>query len=394
MAFTINDADNILRTYYLDAVVEQLDKRISPFYSKIKKSTEQVYGKNARVIFSNFLSGGVSAGLETGDLPKSSSTKYTEISVPLKNLYGTIEISDKAIRAAQSDPNAVINLLNAEMENLINASAYNFGRMLMGDGTGKLGEGKVMYDEWIVFDHPAQYFFEGMLVDFYDYDGNPVEGHQGLKVAVVDVLNNRVSFEGFTMTNEKFSQGAVAYVQGSKDNEIIGLGALFDESKTTLYGLDKASHPWLNAHVRGIGSNITALKIQQIIDAIYAQSRKEVDLIITTPGVLRSIMESASLNRQFNSVNLELGYNALTYNGIPIVADPFCERNRMYFLNTGSFVFHQLCDWQWMEGEDGRILKQIPGKPMYTATLVKYGELICTCPAAQAMVHNVFEDEY
>ena len=392
MAFTINDADNILRSYYLDAVVEQLDKRISPFYSKIKKSTEQVYGKNARVIFSNFLSGGVSAGLETGDLPKSSNTKYTEINVPLKNLYGTIEISDKAIRAAQSDPNAVINILNAEMESLINASAYNFGRMLMGDGTGKLGEGKARSDGWITFDQPVYSFFEGMLVDFYDYDGNPVEGHQGLRVADTDILNNRVAFEDFSMTSEEFTQGAVAYVQGSRDNELLGLRALFDESKTTIYGLDKASHAWLNPYKKNVGLTPSALVMQQVIDAVYDKSRKDVDLIVTTPGVRRKIIETAGANRQFNTVNIDLGYNTLTFNGIPIVADPFCDSNKMYFLNTDSFVFHQLCDWQWMEGEDGRILKQIPGKPMYTATLVKYGELICTCPAAQGLLYNVEED--
>ena len=53
---------------------------------------------------------------------------------------------------------------------------------------------------------------------------------------------------------------------------------------------------------------------------------------------------------------------------------------------------HQLCDWQFLEGEDGRILKQVAGKPVYTATLVKYADLICLKPIGQAMLSGITED--
>ena len=50
-----------------------------------------------------------------------------------------------------------------------------------------------------------------------------------------------------------------------------------------------------------------------------------------------------------------------------------------------------LCDWQWLENEDGKILKQIAGKPVYTATLVKYAELVCSRPFGQGMLTGVEE---
>lgn len=90
-------------------------------------------------------------------------------------------------------------------------------------------------------------------------------------------------------------------------------------------------------------------------------------------------------------MQLEGGFTALSYNGIPIVADRFCPDGTMYFLNTDDFALHQLCDWQWLEGEDGKILKQIPGKPVYSVTLVKYAELMCYRPAGQAMVTGISE---
>ena len=35
---------------------------------------------------------------------------------------------------------------------------------------------------------------------------------------------------------------------------------------------------------------------------------------------------------------------------------------------------------RWLEDEDGKILKQVPGKAAYSATLVKYAELVCRKP--------------
>ena len=85
------------------------------------------------------------------------------------------------------------------------------------------------------------------------------------------------------------------------------------------------------------------------------------------------------------------GAKAITFNGIPVVADRFCPDGTMYLLNTDDFRLHQLCDWQWLEGENGRILAQVPGKPVYTATLVKYAELMCSRPCGQAVLTGITE---
>jgi hypothetical protein len=52
---------------------------------------------------------------------------------------------------------------------------------------------------------------------------------------------------------------------------------------------------------------------------------------------------------------------------------------------------HQLCDWQWLEGDDGKVLNKLPGKPVYNATLVKYAELMCYNPGGQGMLSEIME---
>ena len=63
----------------------------------------------------------------------------------------------------------------------------------------------------------------------------------------------------------------------------------------------------------------------------------------------------------------------------------------MFLLDTKEFNMHQLCDWKWLESEDGRVIKQTLNKPTYQATLVKYADLICNKPAGQAKLSNVKE---
>ena len=105
-----------------------------------------MWGKEIRRLAQYGINGGIGAGTEDGTLPAAAGNNYDQFVLTLKNLYGTIEISDKAVRASENNVGAFVNLLNAEMEGLLKASSFNFGRMLFGDGNGTLG--KVYYSEF------------------------------------------------------------------------------------------------------------------------------------------------------------------------------------------------------------------------------------------------------
>ena len=69
--------------------------------------------------------------------------------------------------------------------------------------------------------------------------------------------------------------------------------------------------------------------------------------------------------------------------------DRFVEDDVLYLLDTSKFTLHQLCDWEWIEGDGGKILRQKAGYPAYTATLVKYADLICDQPNGQAKFSGI-----
>ena len=391
MAVNLTNADNALKTLYLDAISYQLDNGVNPFLAAINKTTNDVYGKEVRKLAIYGMNGGIGAGTEEGALPKASGNNYAQFVTTLKNLYGVIEISDKAIRASESSSGAFVSLLNSEMEGLIKASRFNFGRMLFGDGSGKLAELIEIVDNKIKVDSTRN-LMEGMIVDFRADSGLPHYGYSARQINYIDRDTNEIMLVDHYSDYREFELGSIITLQDSLNNEITGIGRLFDSTKTDLYGLSKTEHPWLKPYVKEKAGEIDELAIQTALDAIEERSGKSVNFIICSWGVRRALQKLFAQNKRFvETMELEGGFKAMSYNGIPIVADRFCPAGTMYLLNTNDFTLHQLCDWQWLSDDDGRVLKQVPGKPVYTATLVKYADLICSQPNGQGCISGITE---
>lgn len=392
---TLSTADNALKEVYLGVVSNQLNTSINPLLTKINQTTSDVWGKEIRKLAPYGINGGIGAGKEDGELPASAGNNYAQFVLTLKNLYGRIEISDKAIRASENSSGAFVNLLNSEMDGLIKASAFNFGRMLYGDGTGFLATISSNTTTSLVVDSVIN-LIEGMVVDIVTAAGDTIKS--SIRITSIDRKNKTVSF-ATSIASEAGSYDGFEYklcVQGSYNNEITGLGAIFKDTGS-LYGLNRANYSWMIPYIKDISvsstsQDITDVAMQTAIDELEECANSKVDFIVCSSGVKRNYQNYlASYRRNVDVMNLEGGFKALSYNGIPVISDRFVPANTMYLLNTSEFNLHQLCDWKWIEGEDGRVIKQTPGKPTYQATLVKYADIICNKPSGQAKITGIAE---
>ena len=97
---SLQTAENVLRDVYLGILGNQLNCNNCPLLGKIKQTSSDVYGKEIFVL--SRING-----------------KQYQLRSELADIYGKIEITDKAIRCSQNSAGAFVNLLNAEMENLI-----------------------------------------------------------------------------------------------------------------------------------------------------------------------------------------------------------------------------------------------------------------------------------
>ncbi len=368
---TIANADKALKTYYLDAISAQLDS-ISPFYAAIDKHSAEVYGKEVKVAVVKGDNSRVVAGAEDGDLPAAGQNRYINLTSTLKNIYGTIDISDKALRAAKNSEGAFVDLVNAEMEGLISSAKVNFSRMLYGDGTGFLCNFTSVTDGKLGVSGTNN-LIEGMMVDVYTTSAGVDKLSD--KIIAIDRVNNKVTLQ----TNPTVTTGYL-YNQGSRNKELTGLKAIFSSSGD-LYGIPRSSIPSL---VPRFYSNVGALSdvtIQEHIDRVENFSNCKIDFIALSNEAKYSYLDFlASYKRNVDYMTTDTGFKAISFGGVPMVFERFVDSGEMYMMDTSTLKLHQLCDWRFLETENGNILHQAQDKPVYSATLVKYCDLICNKP--------------
>jgi len=381
---TVSSAENVLKDVYLGVIANQINNKTNPLFNRIKRSTRNIAGKEVRFVAPIGINGGIMAGTETSDLPDGVETPYLSFSAPLKNLYGRFEISDKAIKCSSSDVGSFVNLLQDSMDSLVRASQFNLGRMLYGDGTGEITLVKTSNDEFIVDNIEA--IAPGMYVDVVQ------NGTQyGTKVLVKDV--NR--FSKVVTLDQKpsdmgVSTGARFYVHGSRGNEIIGLKGI--AKNDTLYGVNRSEYPIMKSQaINAYNSGIVFDEeyVQSVIDGL--ERNGTMVNFINCSYELKSLYQKylTLYNKNISYTTLDEGMTVMTHVGIPMVPTNLIKSGECYFLNTNDFTFYELGDWKWLEDEAGRVLKQHPTKPTYSATLVKYTELICQKPNGLAYCYDL-----
>lgn len=377
---TLQTADSILKSVYLDVIVDQINLKTNPFYAAIKKGDENVVGKEVVCPTRYGLNGGIGSCAETGTLPKAASNNYVQLKADLKNIYGTIEISDKALRASESSAGSLVNILNAEMEGLLESAKFNFGRMLYQNGSGELTKiGSLTAQSGKVYPVASVYnVMEGMLVDVVGADGSVKTS--GARITAVDRTAKTIEVD----KTLNAAEGDILTLQQSYNTELYGLEYLFDESLTDFYGNKRENLKYMLPKVSNANAGASSDLLQTYMDTIEERSGSRCNLIMSSFDARRKYIKNITMK----STNLEYltltdGFQCLSFNGVPIVTDRFIEPAAMYFVNTDDFKLQQLCDFKWIEGDNGSVLRQMESRPAYSATLVKYANLICTRPMGQ-----------
>ncbi|MDE6373954.1 MAG: phage major capsid protein [Clostridia bacterium] len=374
---TIANADSALKDYYLDAVNAQLNGEVSPFFNAIAKTSENVFGKDIKLAVAKGGMAGVVAGAEDENLPSPRSNRYYGITLPLKNIYGTIEISDKALRASENSSGAFVNLLNAEMEGLVAGAKANFARMLYGDGNGLLCIVNSKKSDGVLVVNSAKSYFKGLKVTIGT--SSPVTA----EITAVNTDTNEITLSS-SLTGVTFAGGEKICLQNAAGKELTGLSAIFDG--TALYGHDKSAESFFSPRTV-TRQTVAENDIIDMIDSLAEVSDGKINMILCSYKMRRQIASLMSNSRRIvNTADINAGYSSVIINDVPVYADKFCPEDRIYFVNTDDFALNQLCDWSWLEDEGGRVLKQVAGKAAYSATLVKYAELVCKKPFAQGAI--------
>jgi len=447
-AANLSHYDEVLKTYYLPGVQDYLnhDTILSDI---IEVNEKDISGKDATIECHYGRSTGTGAVADGGALPTAAYQKFKTTKVPMKYLYGRIEVTGPTLAATRDEKGAYAKALDTEVKGIVNDLKKEVNRMHWGCGYGIIARN---YSAWASpsvvvqknyktggdFGYGFGSTFGSKYLNTQRTDGYNVTpssiGSASSGSFAVDTTNVAVTavsrgadYDTITCTDpgttevageffiRKAALGAVA-ASGDHRKEPMGLRGLVadldldsiaftSDGETTcglstayndpLQGLDVSTYPWFVAitdkHSSGRYKGQRALTLnlmQTMFDMVEETAGKDYgpNLILTTRAIRREYLELCQADRRaVNTMTLDGGWKALDYNGVPFTVDNDAIDGEIYFLTTKDLQMYRMSDYSWME-KDGAVLSRISGYDVYEAVLFRYEEFGVTNRATQGVL--------
>ena len=335
------------------------------------------------------LSGGFGFGAEGLATPAAGGVKFERFETNAKDLDVNIAISAKAVRLTGSG-GAMANALDTEVKAAYETAKWNVGRSLFGNGDGiltNLPEGAGLKATTISVSD-VKYMKEGLIVDICDESGV----RDTVRIASVDRVNKTITIAG-EIKNGVESDGFIT-VQNSYNKEITGLGAIFDDGITTLYGVNKAENKFIVPTTVDAATDIDDSVIWDAVEGAETYKNSKIDMILMGKAAYKHYIEFLRTNNvrvEAMSKDIVGGFKSIAYafsnRNIDIVYDQFVPDNEAWCVETGALELHTQ-EWDFADLQGGGIFNLMEGQSVYRALLANYGDLICTNPGGCVRITN------
>lgn len=377
-----------LKEWYLAGLRTQINEETDPLWAELEKNTEDVSGDEVVMSLRYGRSGGVGARADDGDLPTANARKSVKARFKTKNIFARMQITTKAIKTANQDRAAFVNMLEQTLNDLMVDAKDDVQRQAYGNGTGTIAQIDGVAGTTLTLDTVTG-LAEGMLIDIMT-NANAVR-IAGAEITSVDDDNLTIvvsSAAGVLTTDYIVRSGAY-------NLEMTGLSSIFAQTGS-IYGLARATYPWLKATQIAINGEISEVLIQKGLDNANNRTGVKVDFLIGPHGVLRAWQNLKEAQRStVNTVQLKGGWEAPVYqNGrgqiIPMISAKYAPAQTLRGISRGNMKVAWMGDWDWMD-EDGAILSRVSGKAAYEATLEMFADICCYVIRGQVEYTGIVE---
>lgn len=397
MGMTMSTADAALKDFYLDPVREQINYKnvLLEYCSKGKVDVEGRRAvlslhtrRNSSVgsrVDGNFLPGTNIAGTTTSIGQQG----YASELVTLKQLFGRIQVDERVLKAAKTNRGAFINVMNTETEGLAEDMKKDLNRQLFGDGTGVIAQMGVTSASTTVVLHTTnttraqlRQIEVGMVVDIgtqADADLRVAGGTiTAVSFASIGAATFTLDSAITTAVTDFLFRAGVGAGGATAGVEVTGLSSIIDDSGT-LFNVNPATDPRWASYEKGSIGAITDDALIAASQEVAYNSGDQLDLFLTTNGVVRSYAASLAAQKRFaNTLDLKGGFKGLSVGAgnseIGLTDDKDCPAGTVFGINEAHLFMHAAGDWEWMD-LDGAVWSRQPNKPSYEATLFRFHEL-------------------
>jgi len=399
MPASFTTISNILKELYTSAVIRQLNDEILLLQRLDSSSDEVITGKYAVVPVNVGRTGGIGDRPEFGTLPTTGNQRFLRATYNLVYKYAQIGLSGPSIAASSQDAGAFLRVLKSEVDGATMDLKKDCARQIYGDGTGSIvavtsltsGGGTatvVVVVAQEVIDKGQLYV--GMNVDIGTL-ANPVLRNPASSygtITSIALATNSVTIASASggvfgtpaATDFIFRQGNAT--ASSVSYEMSGLQGLVNTTAAqTFGGINPATagqEVWDAS--RATSAAVSQDALQQIWAKVRRLSGEEPTLLVGSYGFRRLYFNTLQSQVRYQTpTKLAGGFEALDFNGLPLIADHEAPYGKAYFLNEKHLKIYAInaqggTDFAWMN-LDGAVLSRVANQDAYQAVLHRYMQL-------------------
>ena len=390
---TLTTLNSLLKEYYLPPVQEQLNNDIM-LMNLLPLDTENLEGLKAVVPLHTSRSGGLGARPELGTLPGAGAQAYARATYDLKFLYAAIQVSGPSIAKTKSDAGAFLQSMKSELDAIKNDVKLDFARQVYGAGDGIIETcGVTSASTTVVLNSDEAllkgHLYVGKVIDIGTAASADSVSGAGTPRTITDtdIVNKTITISGAAVTTSTsnfirvagnvISGGATVYELDTAVQSLIsanGLGVV-----GTIDSSAAGNKYWQSA-VDSTGGVISLSQLMQNWNRVNNAGGISNDglLVVTTPGLVRRLFETADFKSNVRFVNSEAfggGFENVTFSAgggqVKMYSDRLAPRGKVFFIPKGNFRFFSPADWDFL-ARDGQPVKWVQNVDAFQSILFRY----------------------
>lgn len=373
--FNLIDQSNLFKTKF-GKLSENTYNSANVMLGRVKKEYNFV-GEDMKVAVPTSFAGGVGSG----SLPTANPGSYGKATITAKKVYAVTEIDRETIKASSNDEGAFVNGLKHTVSKTVESWNRNASRILFGDGTGALGTvsanatGSAAAPVIII---TAATWKEANWEE-NDYVNFGTDSSV-FEVTAVAPSTRTVTLARISGSLDLTSAGSgvVAYMQGSKDNDPLGLKAVCDATSSTLYGIT-VGRRWQASQQDANGAGISTDRMNQLMLEVQYKCGKVPRMLVTSFTQYRKILNLLEDQKVYTvepratDLKGKISFKGVEFMSsagpVGIFPERFCDDDRLYALNDNFITVHHRPDFGWFD-DDGTVFLRLSDSDAYGA---RYG---------------------
>lgn len=387
---TLTEAAGVLKEFYTGVIREQLNNK-TVLSAQLKRGGDNIDVASQEAVFPVHVqrNSGIGMVADGGTLRTPGNQKSTKARVPLRTHTGRVRFTMQTIKAMRTDKGAFERAATSETKRIVNDLRTDRNRQLFGTSDGVIATtGTTTASTTVVLAAATtavqlRHLSVGMKVDIGTVAA-PTTIASDREITAIDTTAKTITISGAAVTTSSshrvFRAGNGGAIGGVGQVELTGLRTIVSNTGT-LHSVDPTTFPVWKAHVSangGTNRSITENLLEGAMDEVDIASDHEIDLVLTSHGVMRAYSSVLTSNKRFVNTNeLKGGFKGLdiTAGGktATMVKDKDNPLNTAFGLSLEALEVNEWCDWEWMEDPD--MFRQTPNQLELEATIYKIEDL-------------------